>query len=73
MPDMGGIAAIGSAMRVQGLGLAGVLVLPGEDPQQVRDSWAGLPEDIVLVILTPSAAAAIEPARTGPLTVVMPA
>ena len=37
---MGGIAAIGEAMRVQGLGLAGVLVLPGDNPEQVRTSWA---------------------------------
>jgi len=69
---MGGIAAIGEAMRVQGLGLAGVLVLPGDDPQQVRSSWADLPEDVLLVILTPSAATEIEPCATGPLTVVMP-
>lgn len=69
---MGGIAAIGEAMRVQGLGLAGVLVLPGDNPEQVRTSWAGLPEDVLLVILTPSAATEIETSATGPLTVVMP-
>ena len=69
---MGGIAAIGEAMRVQGLGLAGVLVLPGDDPQQVRSSWADLPEDVLLVILTPSAATEIETSAAGPLTVVMP-
>ncbi len=69
---MGGIAAIGEALRVQGLGLAGVLVLPGNDPDEVRSSWAELPEDVVLVILTPSAASALETPITGPLTVVMP-
>lgn len=69
---MGGIAAIGETLRVQGLGLAGVLILPGDDPQQVRASWSDLPAEILLVILTPQAAAALEGAPTGPLTVVMP-
>ncbi len=72
MPDMGRIAAIGQAVRVQGLGLAGVLVLPGEDPGQVRARWSGLPEDIALVFLTPLAASALQDAGPGPLTVVMP-
>ena len=72
MPDMGGIAAIGQAVRVQGLALAGVLVLPGEDPEQVRASWSELPEDTVLVILTPPAASTLQDAGPGPLTVVLP-
>ena len=37
---MGGIAAIGEAQRVQGLSLAGVLVMPADSPEQVRASWS---------------------------------
>ncbi len=69
---MGRIAAIGEATRVQGLSLAGVLVLPGEDDRQVRRSWADLPEDVLLVILTPRASHHLDPGAAGPLTVVMP-
>ncbi len=69
---MGRVVAIGKAVRVQGLSLAGVLVLPGEDATQVRHSWAALPEDAEVVILTPEASAALELDRLGPLTVVMP-
>lgn len=69
---MGRVVAIGQTVRVQGLSLAGVMVLPGEDATQVRTSWAALPEDTEVVILTPEAAAVLEPDRLGPLTVVMP-
>jgi vacuolar-type H+-ATPase subunit F/Vma7 len=69
---MGGIAAIGEAVRVQGLGLAGVLVLPGEDDDQVRARWSALPEDVAVVILTPRAAQALSEVGPGPLRVVMP-
>ena len=40
---MGRVAAIGEAVRVQGFALAGVLVLPGDEPAAVRASWAALP------------------------------
>jgi vacuolar-type H+-ATPase subunit F/Vma7 len=69
---MGGIAAIGEAHRVQGLGLAGVLVLPAEDPDEVRLRWSGLPGDVALVILTPRADEALADRAIDPLTVVMP-
>lgn len=69
---MGRVAAIGEAVRVQGLGLAGVLVLAAEDPESVRAHWAGLPSDIAVVLLTPGAAAVLGPNPTGPLTAVMP-
>jgi hypothetical protein len=69
---MGRVAAIGRTVRIQGLALAGVLVLPGEDAAQVQGSWAALPEDVAVVILTPEAAAALGTGRPGPLTVVMP-
>ncbi len=73
---MGRVAAIGEAVRVQGLRLAGVLVLPGEEPAEVRASWAGLPDDVAVVVLTSAAAAALNSApptnRLARPTVVMP-
>lgn len=69
---MGRVAAIGESVRVQGLSLAGVLMLPGDDDHEVRHSWSTLPGDVAVVILTPAASAALGPDRTGPLTVVMP-
>ena len=69
---MGRVAAIGEAVRLQGLSLAGVLLLPGDDAAEVLASWADLPEDVEIVILTPRAGAALGAPRTGPLTVVMP-
>jgi len=69
---MGRVAAIGEAVRVQGLALAGVLVLPGEEPAAVRASWAALPSDVAMVMLTPLAAGALGEQRLTRLTVVMP-
>jgi vacuolar-type H+-ATPase subunit F/Vma7 len=69
---MGRVAAIGEAVRLQGLSLAGVVLLPGDDAAEVRASWTDVPEDVEVVILTPRASAALGPHRTGPLTVVMP-
>lgn len=69
---MGRIAAIGEAHRVQGLGLAGVLVLPGEDAHEVRSRWSALPPEVELVILTARADRALSDRGPGPLTVVMP-
>ncbi len=69
---MGRVAAIGEAVRVQGLALAGVLVLPGDEPADVRASWAALPSDVAVVMLTPLAAGTLGADRLGRLTVVMP-
>lgn len=69
---MGRVAAIGEAVRVQGFALAGVLVLPGDGPAEAQASWASLPSDVEVVILTPGAAAALAVSRPGPLTVVLP-
>ncbi len=69
---MGRVAAIGEAVRVQGLALAGVIVLPADGPAEARASWAALPPDVEVVILTPRAAGALDSERTGPLEVVMP-
>lgn len=73
---MGRIAAIGTGPRVEGFALAGALALTAETPDAVRGAWDGLDPDVVLVILTPSAAAALagrldDPATTR-LTAVTP-
>ena len=70
---MGRVAAIGEAIRVQGFALAGVLTMPGDTPADARASWADLPPDVDVVILTPQAAEALATTRSGPLKVVMPA
>jgi len=69
---MGRVAAIGERVRVDGLSLAGVLVRAAEDPPAVRAEWAALPDDVVVVILTDSAARALPVGGRGPLRVVMP-
>ena len=69
---MGRVAAIGQSSRVEGLRLAGVLVLPGEDVSEVRASWASVPDDVSVVMLTPAAAEVLEPVRHARLTVVLP-
>lgn len=69
----GTVAAIGEEALVRGWGLAGVRVLPAEEPGAVRAAWKDLPADVTLVILTPAAAAALpDPGRDGPLVAVMP-
>lgn len=74
---MGRVAAIGAPVRVDGLALAGVLVLAAESDAEVRARWAALPEDVAVVLLTPQAASALPSDRPAdgsprPLTVVMP-
>jgi vacuolar-type H+-ATPase subunit F/Vma7 len=69
------VAVIGAEVLVAGYGLAGAVVVPAEDDEAVRHAWAALPHDVEVVVLTPSAARALGPARTCddlPLTVVMP-
>ncbi len=70
---MGRIAAIGAEVAIQGFGLAGALVIPAEGAESVRAAWRDLPDDVVVVVLTPEAASAldVEP-RTGPLVAVLP-
>jgi hypothetical protein len=69
---VGGIVAIGESVRVQGLALAGVIVLPGDSPAEIAASWSALPEDTSVVILTPRAAEAPVEVPSGLMTVVMP-
>lgn len=73
---MGRIAALGIEYRIQGFALAGAVTVAAETPDAVRSAWAALDPDVVLVILTPSAAAALgdlldDPTSTR-LTAVMP-
>jgi vacuolar-type H+-ATPase subunit F/Vma7 len=74
---MGTVAAIGERARVAGLALAGAVVLVADGPDDVRRMWRSLPDGIDLVILTPTAAEALEsdptaPGGRRPLTAVMP-
>jgi vacuolar-type H+-ATPase subunit F/Vma7 len=72
---MGRIVAIGEEARTHGFGLAGCGVVTAADPEAIRRAWSLLAADVDLVILTPSAAAALteELAEQGaPLVAVMP-
>jgi vacuolar-type H+-ATPase subunit F/Vma7 len=71
---VGGVAAIGAEVAVQGFGLAGALVLAADGPDEVQTAWRSLPADVAVVILTRDAIAAL-PDLAGanlPLTVVLP-
>jgi vacuolar-type H+-ATPase subunit F/Vma7 len=70
---MSRVAVIGEETRVQGFALAGALVCPATEPDSVRAAWAGLADDIAVVVLTPAAAEALDATPVGDrLTVVMP-
>jgi vacuolar-type H+-ATPase subunit F/Vma7 len=69
----GRIAALGEWARIRGFALAGVQTLAAQDPEAVRAAWDALDGDVIVVILTTSAADALgEKAWRGPLTVVLP-
>lgn len=73
--DAGGtVAAIGAEVLVRGLALAGVVVLPADGPDAVREAWRRLPPEVGLVLLTPEAATTLrdEVDRAWPLVAVMP-
>lgn len=74
---MGRVAVLGEEPRIQGFALAGALVVPAATADAVRAAWAGLPEDVVLVVLTAAAAEALDGGPGDPdgtrLTAVMPA
>jgi vacuolar-type H+-ATPase subunit F/Vma7 len=72
---MGRVAVIGEDVAIAGYALAGAVVLPADSDDDVRRQWAGLADDVEVVILTPAAAAAMgqEPVdAVTPLSVVMP-
>jgi len=56
---MSTIAVIGEAVRTAGFGLAGAIVFECETPDEVRKAWDALPNDVVSVIVTAAAAAAL--------------
>lgn len=72
---MGRVAVIGEGTAVAGYALAGALVLTAEDAAAVRSAWAGLPDDVVVVVLTAAAERALGPGGATtrpPFAVVMP-
>jgi vacuolar-type H+-ATPase subunit F/Vma7 len=72
---LGRVAVIGEAVRVEGFTLAGATVLVAEDADAVRRTWASLPGDVAVVLLTAKAAAALAEEATlreGVLSAVMP-
>jgi vacuolar-type H+-ATPase subunit F/Vma7 len=71
------LAVLGERVRVAGYALAGAIVYPADDPDEVRAAWLELPADVAVLVLTPAAARALggESAarrRPGLLTAVMP-
>ena len=52
---MSRVVAIGSEAELAGYALAGVEVVSATDPQAVRRAWAGLENDVRLVLLTTDA------------------
>ena len=71
---MATVAAIGERARVDGFALVGALVRAADTPAEVRAAWRALPSDVAVVLLTSSAAAALEAelAMNWPMTVVLP-
>jgi vacuolar-type H+-ATPase subunit F/Vma7 len=78
---MGTIAVVGEAVRTRGFGVAGAMVFEADTAADVIDAWESLPDDVVAVILTPDAAAALRSrhrdrdgadGRDARYTVVMP-
>lgn len=72
---MGRVAILGAQALIQGYPLAGACPLVAENAEQARAQWKRLPPDVLVVILTPAAAAALSAERVvlaGPMTVVMP-
>ncbi|UWX98385.1 hypothetical protein N2K95_06970 [Arthrobacter zhaoxinii] len=71
----GTVAAVGSPSLLEGYRLAGAGLYPAAGAADVRAVWAGLPDSVCIVLLTPDAAAHLsdelaDPA--SPLTVVLP-
>lgn len=49
-------AVIGEELAVEGYALAGCVLLPADNPDEVISAWQALPPDTVLLILTQRAA-----------------
>lgn len=72
---MGALHVIGEPLRVRGFIMAGAVVYPAEQPDEMLSAWRRLPADAVVVVLTPAAAIVLgdvvhEP--NAPLSVVIP-
>ena len=71
----GTVAALGSPVLLEGYRLAGAALYPAAGAADVRAVWAGLPDSVCVVLLTPDAAVELaaelaDPA--SPLTAVLP-
>ncbi|MCQ1953722.1 hypothetical protein [Arthrobacter sp. zg-Y238] len=71
----GTVAAVGNPALLEGYRLAGAVLYPAAGAADVRAVWAGLPDSVCVVLLTPDAAAELgielaDPA--SPLTAVLP-
>jgi vacuolar-type H+-ATPase subunit F/Vma7 len=53
---MASAAVIGEELAVEGYALAGCVLLPADNPDEVNSAWQALPHDTVLLILTETAA-----------------
>jgi vacuolar-type H+-ATPase subunit F/Vma7 len=53
------IAALGGWTELAGYALAGVEVVDVSDPKAVRRAWEGLPDDVIVVLLTAEARRAL--------------
>ena len=73
---MGQVVVLGESARVMGYALAGAVTMEAEG-EEVARTWALLPSDTSLVVLTPTAARALGQAvvaeRGDTLIVTMPA
>ena len=66
---------IGEELAVEGYALAGCVLLPADNPDEVNSAWQALPPDTVLLILTQTAASWLADRlaqRPDILTAVMP-
>lgn len=73
---MSTVAVIGAEAKIRGYALAGAVQLVAATETDARAQWAALPAEVVAVVLTHEAAAALAEetvAPGAPLTAVMPA
>lgn len=74
----GSVAVLGERALGAGFELVGIQLLAAETAGEVKDRWDHLPADVLIVILTPAAAATLADQLDGarpptmPMTVVMP-
>lgn len=72
---MARVAAIGSAIAVQGFALAGAVVRVIDDRTSALSAWQDLPDDVAVVVLSAETAAALPTEvldQDRPLIVVLP-